>query len=147
MAPGRGLLKVCGILFIIFGVFGILFGLYAWLLMPGMMSSPQATAMLQQAGTTYDEQTTTISGIISVVIGIIEIIVGIVGVKNCNRTDKAQICFIAGVVAVICQLGSALFSAFAAELTIGAILTMAIGFVLPVLFIWGALKNKEVSNQ
>jgi hypothetical protein len=146
MAPGKGLLKVCGILLIIFAGIGAVIGLLSILGMSAIESNPEALELLEQAGEPYNAQQILINGIMSVVIGVIEVVVGIMCVINCNRTDKAQVCLLAGIVALVCELGSSVYAAVTTRFTVSSVLTMVVALVLPILIIWGALKNKETNN-
>lgn len=94
-APGKGFLKGVGILLIIGGVFGFIGAasnaFVASALSSGSLDSA-TTAIYEQAGLTAE---TFQAGIItSVIQGVIYLVAGILGVANCNKIEKANICFI-----------------------------------------------------
>jgi len=148
-APGKSLLKVCGILLIIFSVIALLFvgiGFVGY----GQMNNPEYMQALEQAalqtGTAVPSaMETLISLLISTVGVVVQLVAGILGVKNCDRQDKAQGCFIMGILLIAYQLVSAGYTSITGSLTLWSILFVILGLILPILYVWGALKNKQVS--
>ncbi len=129
-APGKGLLKVSGILLIIFAAISIL------TLVLGMIAAGAAASMGGELGA--------IAGGIAIgalVVGLISsafsLIMGILGVKYANIPSKAQVCMVFAIIAIVLQLISLFMG--------GSIITILIGLVLPVLYLVGALKNKQVA--
>lgn len=125
-APGKGLLKVVGILFIIFGAIAAVVSLLG-LLGGGVLASISA-----EAGSVV---------IVAAVIGLIgaalEIVVGILGVKNCDKPEKATMLMVFAIILIVIQ---------AVGLILGGDLVMTIiGLVLPILFLIGAIKNKKAA--
>ena len=138
-APGKGLLKVSGILFIVFGGISLLLGILA---IAGLMM-PGGAQMVEQ--TTGVSATTAIIGaILIVVIAAVNITAGILGVKNANKPEKAQICFIVAVVLLVIIIVNSVISVITGQFSI---VTIVIQFVLPVLYLLGAIKNKEVAGN
>lgn len=130
-AKGAKFLKVTGILMIIGGALGIIFGIASLigvaalaLLMDGEIS----TGLLYAAG------------FISLLSAVVQLIAGISGVKNCKNPEKSGKCIVWGALVIAFSL-------------IGSILTVVggdsfptssflIGLILPGLYIFGAAKNK-----
>ena len=70
-----------------------------------------------------------------------ELVAGIVGVVNCKKPEKAGVCIVWGaIVAVLCVAGTVLNLVANGEFNI---FTLAVGLVLPVLFIIGGVNNKK----
>jgi len=134
-APGRGLLKISGILLIILGSLQLLLGLLsiAGIFMPGVIE-----AAAEQAGTTAEM--VIIGAVVLVILGAIYLVAGILGVKNCDKPEKVQVCFVVGVIMILIVIVSAGMDAMAGNLKWYNIL---IGLVFPVLYLLGAIKNKE----
>ena len=138
-APGKGLLKVSGILFIVFGGISLLLGVLA---LAGLMM-PGGAQMVEQ--TTGVSATTVIIGaILIVVIAAVNITAGILGVKNANKPEKAQTCFIVAVVLLVIIIVNSVISVSTGQFNI---VSIVIQFVLPVLYLLGAIKNKEVAGN
>ena len=147
-APGKSLLKVCGILMIIFAAIALVVVVIGFIGY-SMMDNPEVKQAMEQAalqtGTAVASKSDTlISLLISTLAVVLEMTAGILGIRNCNRPDKAQSCFIMGVIIIVYQLANAIYATIAGSFSI---ITTIIGLILPVLYVWGALKNKQVSQQ
>ena len=131
-AKGAGFLKVTGILMIIGSVFGIIGSIITLLGIAALsyISDGQIdTGMLYAAGVLL------LAGAVA------ELIAGIIGVKNCNKPEKAGTCIVWGViVAAISIIGAILTTVGGNSFPVVSLLT---GLIVPVLFIVGALKNKN----
>ena len=138
-APGKGMLKVVGILFIIVGAIYTLLGILAF---AGSFS--QAVVEQTAAITGATATVIRVSALVMLILGLFELVAGILGVKNCNKPEKAQTCFIIGVVLVLLVVANAIMSVtkgqFVWYMTV-------IDLALPVLYLIGALKNKEVADK
>lgn len=124
-APGKGLLKVSGILLIIFAAISIV------ILVFGMIAAASLGGALGAA----------VGGIVLVlglVSSVFSLIMGILGVKYANVPAKATVCMVFAIIAIALQLIS-LVSGDA------NIISALIGLVLPVLYLIGALKNKQAA--
>ena len=133
---GRLMLKVVGILYIIFAALSILTGLMAVV----------GGAALGIAG---GESLALGLGVITMVLGVVAIlsstfslVVGILGVKWCNRPDKAGTLFVLGVVLTALAVLN-LLSSFGGDNGSAAVVGALIGLVLPVLYTLGAWQNKQ----
>jgi hypothetical protein len=149
-APGKGMLKVVSILFIIFGAIATVAMLFASLI-PILMSS----AINMAADQLSEEAAAAASGmmaavgpllIIGLIIGIIaalaELIIGIMGVKKAADASQAGFFITTGIILCAIQLISIILTMAAG----GAFpVTSLIGFVLPILYIVGGNQNKKVS--
>jgi hypothetical protein len=137
-APGKGLLKVSGILLIIIGAIYTLLGVLA---LGGSFS--QAVVEQTMALTGATATVIRIGAIIMLAMGLFELIVGILGVKNCDKPEKAQTCFVAGIMLVLLVLVNAIMAvmkgSFVWYFTV-------IDLLFPILYLVGALKNKEASR-
>lgn len=142
-APGKGLLKVVSILFIIFGA---LFIIVAALSIIGtqMMNSPQFAAALP-AGTDpsqFNNKALLATSIILLAGSILDVIFGIVGIKKCKDPAKADFFFYAGI--VLC--GLTVISLYLGIITTGFSFTSLVGFILPALFIIGSLRYRKAAT-
>lgn len=133
---GRLMLKVVGILYIIFAALSILTGLMAVV----------GGAALGIAG---GESLALGLGVIAVAFGLMMIlssvfslVAGILGVKWCARPDKAGTLFVLGVVLTALAVLN-LLSSFGGDNGSAAVVGALIGLVLPVLYTLGALQNKQ----
>lgn len=129
---GATMLKVTGIIMIVFAAFGIigcilsLIGMAAISLLVG----PVALVFLW------------LSLLISVVGAVSELIAGINGVKYCNDGAKANVCMLwGGIVAGCCILSSVLtLISYPKNFNI---FSLIIGLILPGLYLYGAYQNKN----
>lgn len=132
---GRLMLKVVGILYIIFAALSILTGLLAVV----------GGAALGVAG---GESLALGLGVVAMVFGLMMIlssvfslVAGILGVKWCNRPDKAGALFVLGVVLTALAVLN-LLSSFGGDSS-SSVVSGLIGLVLPVLYTLGAWQNKQ----
>lgn len=132
---GRLMLKVVGILYIVFASFSILAGLVAI----------AGGAALGIAG---GESLALGLGALAVILGFVAIlssvfglVVGILGVKWCNRPDKAGTLFVLGIVLIVLAALS-LLSSFSGDSS-ASVVSSLLGLVLPVLYTLGAWQNKQ----
>ena len=127
---GRKFLKVTGILMIIGGAFGIIGGIVA------MIGAGALAAVLEtSAGGLM------LASVLILASAVFQLIAGIMGVKNCDKPEKAQSCLVMGViVAILSVAGNVISNVLGSSFNI---LSYATGLVIPVLYIIGAVKNKE----
>lgn len=127
---GRKFLKVTGILMIIGGAFGIIGGIIA-LIGAGALAAVLETS----AGGLL------LASALILASAVFQLIAGIMGVKNCDKPEKAQSCLVMGViVAVLSVAGNIISNVLGSDFNI---ISYATGLVIPVLYIIGAIKNKE----
>lgn len=127
---GRKFLKVTGILMIIGGAFGIIGGIVA------MIGAGALAAVLEtSAGGLM------LASALILASAVFQLIAGIMGVKNCDKPEKAQSCLVMGViVAILSVSGNIISNVLGSSFNI---LSYATGLIIPILYIIGAVKNKE----
>lgn len=127
---GRKFLKVTGILMIIGGAFGIIGGIVA------MIGSGALAAVLEtSAGGLM------LASALILASAVFQLLAGIMGVKNCDKPEKAQSCLVMGViVAILSVSGNIISNVLGSDFNI---FSYATGLIIPVLYIIGAVKNKE----
>ena len=129
---GRKFLKVTGILMIIGGAFGIIGGIVA------MIGAGALAAVLEtSAGGLM------LASVLILASAVFQLIAGIMGVKNCDKPEKAQSCIVIGViVAILSVAGNVISNVLGSDFNI---INYATGLIIPVLYIIGAVKNKETA--
>ena len=127
---GSKFLKVTGILMIISAAFGIIGGIVA------MIGSGALAAVLEtSAGGLM------LASALILASAVFQLIAGIMGVKNCDKPEKAQSCLVMGViVAILSVAGNVISNVLGSDFNI---LSYATGLIIPVLYRIGAVKNKE----
>ena len=127
---GRQFLKVTGILMIIGGAFGIIGGIVA------IIGAGALAAVLEtSAGGLI------LASVLILASAVFQLIAGIMGVKNCDKPEKAQSCIVIGViVAILSVAGNVISNVLGSDFNI---INYAAGLIVPVLYIIGAAKNKE----
>ena len=130
---GEKFLKVTGILMIIGGSISILLGIIA------VVGVGALAALLgEEAG---DATLLYISAAFVLISGIFELVAGIMGVKYCAKQEKAVTCLVMGIItAVLCVVGQIIGVAAGSSINI---LSLILGLTLPVLYIIGAVMNKN----
>ena len=126
---GGKILKVAGILMIIGGALGIIFGILA---IAGINA-------LSDLG--VDKTLLLVSSIFAIVAGIIELFAGIKGVKSSTDPAQASKCIIWGIVVVACSIIAQIINvagggAFSAS-------SLVTGLILPAAYIYGAFMMKK----
>lgn len=141
-APGKTLLKVCGILFIIAGAISALSSLGSIFIINSWDTlDPVILQTYEQLNVT--KSNLTVSVISAIIQAILFLVSGILGVKNCNQPEKANICMILAILCIVFLLGSSVYSMIAGQFSI---LSVIIWLVIPLLYLWGAMKNKQVTD-
>ena len=127
---GRKFLKVTGILMIIGAAFGIIGGIIAIIGVGAMAAVLETSA----GGLMF-------ASVLILASAVFQLIAGIMGVKNCEKPEKAQSCLIMGViVAILSVAGNVISNVLGSQFSI---INYATGLIIPVLYIIGAAKNKE----
>lgn len=146
-ARGKNFLLVTGIIYIVLSVFSI-FGVVGSLITINLMHSAdtQTVQLMQQQlaaqNVTLDMMKTSV--VLSCIYVVFYMVAGILGIKNRKRTDKAQICFVIGIILVVLVMGNAVYAVTQGTF---AVWSVAIALVLPLLYLWGALKNKQTVQE
>ena len=129
---GRKFLKVTGILMIIGAAFGIIGGIVAMIGVGAMAAVLETSA----GGLMF-------ASVLILASAVFQLIAGIMGVKNCDKPEKAQSCLVMGViVAILSVAGNVTSSVLGSSFNITSYVT---GLVIPVLYIIGAVKNRETA--
>ncbi|MGI6006673.1 MAG: hypothetical protein ACOX8E_04170 [Ruminococcus sp.] len=139
-APGKSLLKVVGILLIIISAFGLLGTVLNFFIASSM--TPEMEEILAQ--TNYSASDVMTSSILSLIVSVLWLIAGIIGVKNCNKVEKAKICLVFGVLMLVEILVEAVINLGRGQF---AVVGIIINLILPLLYFWGAMKNMQVSAK
>lgn len=130
-APGKSILKVTSILFIIFGPIAIIVNVIA---LAGSVVLTAVTADVEVQGAAVQGAVLIIASSIGLVAGLCNLIFGIIGLKKCSDSAKASFFVVAGIILCVLQLVSMIMLFSVPSL---------IGFVLPILFILGGFMNKK----
>lgn len=129
---GRKFLKVTGILMIIGAAFGIIGGIIA------MIGVGALAAVLETSAVGL-----MLASVLVLASAVFQLIAGIMGVKNCDKPEKAQSCLVMGViVAILSVAGNVISNVLGSDFNA---FNYATGLVIPVLYIIGAAKNKETA--
>lgn len=129
---GRKFLKVTGILMIIGAAFGIIGGIIA------MIGVGALAAVLETSAVGL-----MLAGVLVLASAVFQLIAGIMGVKNCDKPEKAQTCLVMGIiVAILSVAGNVISNVLGSDFNA---FNYATGLVIPVLYIIGAAKNKETA--
>lgn len=125
-APGKGILKVVSILFIIFGAIATVLSIIA------LLGSAYLSSLSLGLGGIL-----IVATIIALIGSALELVLGIIGLKKCDNPAQANYFIVVGIVLCVLNLVSMIMS-FS--------FTSFIAFVLPVLYIVGGFQNKNASN-
>ena len=127
---GRKFLKVTGILMIIGAAFGIIGGIIA------MIGVGALAAVLETSAVGL-----MLASVLVLASAVFQLIAGIMGVKNCDKPEKAQTCLVMGIiVAILSVAGNVISNVLGSDFNA---FNYATGLVIPVLYIIGAVKNKK----
>ena len=146
-APGRTFLKVTGILSIIYGAFLVLSCVGSTITYRSLTSGDlpeESRALFEQMG--VDANALLVSIIFVAVGAVLFLAAGIIGVINNRKVEKAGICVIMGILLVAYFVINFGYSAVTTGVTVGSIISTVIMLIVPLLYLWGALRNKEVSD-
>lgn len=134
-AKGAKFLLVTGILMIMGGVLSFIIAVSTYSSLDLLIS---LSTYAEEAG--YNVDLITFAYILAIIGAVLELVAGIIGVAFSKKTEKAKVCFIAGiVVAIICVVNNILIDVAGGDFNIASLL---LGLVLPILYIIGANKNK-----
>jgi hypothetical protein len=134
-APGKGILQVTSVLFIVFGAIATLFSLIALIGSAALTSLAGqvegASGLVAAAGSML-----LIASLILIFSSVLEIVIGILGLKKCANPAQANFFIVTGIVLCVITLVSMIMSFSVLSL---------IGFVLPILYIVGGFQNKNAN--
>ncbi len=124
-APGKGMLKVVSILFIVFGAIATVLSIIA-VLGAGLVASLAGTSATMIV----------VAAILLLVSSVAELVIGIMGIKKSGDPSKAMFFIVTGIILCVLTLVSMIMNFQ---------VTSLIGFVLPVLYIVGGAINKKAA--
>ena len=131
----NGFLKITGILMIIGGAFGLIFGVIT------VLGVALVASLLELAGESVSAGMLTFAAVLFLVSGIIEFVAGILGVANSKKPDKASVCIVFGILTAVLAVVSIIFT------MVGggdfSVLNLCTGLVLPILYLIGAFQMKS----
>ena len=134
MAKGSKFLQIVGIVMIVCGGIATIVDLLA------VVGALFGGAILAVAG--VNPTMLILQTIVALLSAVAMLVAGILGVVNHNKTEKAQVCFIFGIIVAALSVVANVVLALAAGSGIGW-LGLLCGLVLPGLYIYGALLNKR----
>ena len=144
---GSKMLKVCGIITIIFGAISIVASILAVVGAGAGASYVAETGELGQEAllaTGIILEVVIAAAVLSLVGSVIELIAGILGVKNWNKPEKATICVVFGIIVLALTVISLILSAVGGGTSSASIVISVIcGLALPVLYLIGAIQLKK----
>ena len=129
---GSKFFKVTGILMIIFGALALILSIVA------------AIGLAALASLDLNTWQYTLAVILMLVGSIFELIAGIVGVKNCNKPEKAGTCMVWGIIVIALSVLSNVLTLVGNPDNF-SIVNLLTGLVIPVLYLIGAVMNKKAA--
>lgn len=129
---GATMLKVTGILMIIGGAISIIASILAIIGIAAIAYLSDGSASL---GLLYA------SGALLIVSSVAELIAGILGTANCKKPEKAKTCLAWGIVVAVLAVAGIILNAIGGGSF--SVISLITGLVLPVLYIIGAVQNKQ----
>ena len=132
-AKGKTILKVVGIIFIIAGAIATVTYLGGTLLGGALIASGGSILGAAVVGLF----------VVSLAWSILELVTGILGVMNCNKPEKAGTLYTLGIILLVLSIISGLWTIANQGASLKNILSLILGLILPVLFVYGAKQNKE----
>lgn len=137
-APGKGKLKVTGILYIILGALGLLLALIS-LGGGGIMMALGGADVGMAVGAVV-----MVLGVLAAISAALYLVLGILGVKNCGRPEKCGVNFVLGIVLLVLLVISII-----SEVTMMGIGSAGIDIVvlvLTIIYLMGAKQNRDAAK-
>ena len=128
-APGKGLLKVTGILFVIGAAIGLIVGII------GVVGVCALGAAMGGAEGAAVAGVGAVAIVIALIGAILQLIAGIFGIKNCDKPEKSTVCIVFGAIILALTIINIISGGFQ--------WTALFGIVLPILYFIGAIQNKN----
>ncbi|MCL2376173.1 MAG: hypothetical protein FWC76_02135 [Defluviitaleaceae bacterium] len=132
---GRKMLKVVGILYIVFSGINILVGLF------GMGTAGLWDTIMPLPNVSW----MTYYGMLFLVYAY-TLFMGIMGLVHSNRPEKGGFLRVLGLVSIVAYIAFYVFGGLEAARFLGMVWLIPLDFVLPVLFIIGAMKNMKTQQ-
>lgn len=147
-APGRTLLLVTGIICVVLAVIQIASGAIN-LSTASQMENGTLDAATQQifdsVGMTAEVLRATVRT--AVINGVLLLAAGICGIVFGNKVKKYRICFVFGIVMIAYYLIAAGISAAMNGFSVLSIIDIVISLIVPILYFWGAVKNRQAVQE
>lgn len=138
---GSGFLKVTGILLIIFGAIALILSIISLLGVSVFLSAAKEAVGAEEVNLGVSSFMLYVGSIFLLISSAAELVTGIIGCVNCKRPEKANVCLAWGIiVAVLCVLSSVITVIGGGKFNV---ISLLFGLVLPVLFIIGAVRNRQ----
>jgi hypothetical protein len=134
MNKGKTLIKVAGIIMIVLGAIAAI-GCIGIIALGG--------AVVAYSSEVVGGGALALVGVIGLIVALIELVFGILGVKFCDKPEKAQVIIVIGAVLVGLQVISLIISLVTGGSSGATLAGSVVGCILPILYIVGGLKNKE----
>lgn len=141
-APGKTFLMVVGIFLIIGGVFNVISCAMNFAVMGQEEFAPILEQTLQQTGISKSIYQTSL--VLTGIQAVLAMVSGIIGIVNSNKVEKAGLCYICGILLIAYALICNAYSAFNGMFSIFSVI---ISLILPLLYFWGALKNRQAMQD
>lgn len=142
-ARGKNFLFVVGIIYIVLSAFSLIgvAGLMVSLSALTGGDSDTALAVEQQlAATGVTADSLKVSIVLSCISVVVYLLVGILGIKNRNKPEKAGINVVFGCIILVYILGNAVYSVMQGSFVLYIV---ALSCILPILYLVGAILNKQ----
>lgn len=136
------MLKVTGILSIIFGAISIIASLM--LLFSSVLLTAATSAVADSATTSAVGGFLAIAVIIAIIASAAEFVAGILGVVNANKPEKANVCFIFGIINVVIGILSIILNISSGDFNFLSIIS---ALALPILYTIAAYFLKNGANN
>lgn len=137
-APGKGKLKVTGIIYIVLGALGLLLALISLGGGGILMALGGADAGVAVGAVVM------VLGVLAAISAILYLILGILGVKNCDRPEKCGANFVLGIVLLVLLVISIISEV--AMLGIGSAVIDIVVLVLSIVYLMGAKQNRDAAK-
>ena len=139
ISPGKNILMITGILFIIFAVFGILGAVSSAVLLSDISSLNLGTGI---PGGTFG---IILLFIINIINSILNTVIGISGFKYNKDNDKAKLLIFFAVIFIAFQIVSLVITYSITR--IFSLWVSFLGFILPIMFLIGAFMNLKAKGE
>lgn len=132
---GSGMIKVVGILMIIFGGLGLALGLVALVGISAVVDLANSLGVESNTGLLYG------SALLSILGAVVQLVTGIIGVTGHSKPEKMGLLMILSCLMIALVVLNFVLSMIGDSGMVTAILSVVIGMVLPILMITGVKKN------
>ncbi|MDR3135982.1 MAG: hypothetical protein LBU07_00880 [Coriobacteriales bacterium] len=155
VAPGKTMIRVAGIFYIVFGALGILAGIFFFLFGNALAQLIANASVNTSAEAVLSSDLAKIGmvilGLCGVILGTLEVVLGIVGIRASDDPYRGRTVIRIGYVLAALQILSFILNVAVtfgeggrAENLLSAVIGLIIGLILPALFIIGGRKNLNV---